>query len=71
MYIYIYIFIYVYIYIYIYIEDACGGTSPHPAGSLPLVDFAAIPAFAFSVTLVFDLLAHIAFSKVPRLGLLS
>ena len=60
-----------YTYIYIYIEDACGGTSPHPAGSLPLVDFVAIPAFAFSVTLVFDLLAHIAFSKVPRLGFFS
>ena len=66
----LYIYICIHIYIYIYIKDACGGTSPHPAGSLP-VEFAEIAAFAFCVNLAFDMFADIAFSKVPRLGFLS
>ena len=44
------------------IEDACGGTSPHPAGSIPL-EFAEMAAVAFFFNLVFDRVADVGSSR--------
>ena len=56
--------------VFFVIEDACGGTSPHPAGFLSL-EFAEMATFAFVFNLVFDMFAEVGSSKVTRLGFLS
>ena len=65
--IHIYIYIYTYIYIYIHIEDACGGSSPHPLQHAYMLDlYINIYIYIFPKNMICHVTWHLGVSWCMR-----